>query len=473
MKSVKSFFLLVGVLTVILIVFFFRINSDGVFVGGSGGGRHGHSHNSVKVVNMNVFSDALREVLKKSPDSIEKILTKVSELTQGNRPDSATSVEIQNGSGSKSDKYVILNEDNKNENKNGGDIKNHVDDGGVKETANKHEKLNKEAEKGKVAVDNSDNNKQKQQLVDANASEDGKAVIAKKESKEDASSPDTNKKPLCSEQGSKLVGSLFIDQSIPKDMAAVEKDLSVEYGGTVEKGGRWEPTTCTPRKKVAVIIPYRKRFEQLKIFLRHLHPFLQRQELLYRIVVVEQLHEDPFNRAALFNIGFTEALKLNSGFDCFIFTDVDLLPENDHNYYGCPNSPRHMSNAVDKFNYKLPYASIFGGVGAFTKSDFETINGFSNMFWGWGGEDDDLYARITKKGFKLRRPPLQIGRYTMIRIHHFQSSKADPNRMNLLRNSGQRMEGDGLNTLKYNVEKVDELPLVTFVRVQLKRNMYV
>ena len=33
-------------------------------------------------------------------------------------------------------------------------------------------------------------------------------------------------------------------------MAAVEKDLSVEYGGTVEKGGRWEPTTCTPRKKV-------------------------------------------------------------------------------------------------------------------------------------------------------------------------------------------------------------------------------
>ena len=204
MKSVKSFFLLVGVLTVVLIVFFFRINSDGVFVGGSGGGRHGHSHNSVKVVNMNVFSDALREVLKKSPDSIEKILTKVSELTQGNRPDSATSVEIQNGSGSKSDKYVILNEDNKNENKNGGDIKNHVDDGGVKETANKHEKLNKEAEKGKVAVDNSDNNKQKQQLVDANASEDGKAVIAKKESKEDASSPDTNKKPLCSEQGSKL-----------------------------------------------------------------------------------------------------------------------------------------------------------------------------------------------------------------------------------------------------------------------------
>ena len=46
------------------------------------------------------------------------------------------------------------------------------------------------------------------------------------------------------------MGALFIDQSIPKDMKAVEKDLSVQYGGTVEKGGHWAPTTCVPRKKV-------------------------------------------------------------------------------------------------------------------------------------------------------------------------------------------------------------------------------
>ncbi|XP_066924327.1 beta-1,4-galactosyltransferase 2-like [Clytia hemisphaerica] len=278
--------------------------------------------------------------------------------------------------------------------------------------------------------------------------------------------------PDCSDKGSKLVGPLFIDQSIPKDMEAVEKDLSVDFGGTVEKGGKWAPTTCKPKHKVAIIIPYRKRFEQLKIFLRHMHPFLQRQELLYQIFVVEQLKNDPFNRAGLFNVGFVESLKMNKGFDCFIFTDVDLLPEDDHNYYGCPTSPRHMSVAVDKFNYRLPYATIFGGVGAFTKEDFQRINGFSNMFWGWGGEDDDLYTRITKVGFKLTRPSLKRGRYTMIRIHHFQSSKADPNRMNLLRNSAQRMSADGLNTLKYKLDKVDQQPLVTFVKIELKRSMY-
>ena len=43
---------------------------------------------------------------------------------------------------------------------------------------------------------------------------------------------------------------------------------------------------------------------------------------------------------------------------------------------------------------RLPYATIFGGVGAFTRDNFEELNGFSNLFFGWGGEDDDLYKRL-------------------------------------------------------------------------------
>ena len=41
----------------------------------------------------------------------------------------------------------------------------------------------------------------------------------------------------------------------------------------------------------------------------------------------------------------------------------------------------------------LPYPDIFGGAGSFTRKHFELINGFSNEFWGWGGEDDDLFER--------------------------------------------------------------------------------
>ena len=43
--------------------------------------------------------------------------------------------------------------------------------------------------------------------------------------------------------------------------------------------------------------------------------------------------------------------------------------------------------------FRVPYPTIFGGVGAFWKQHFVGINGMSNSFWGWGGEDDDLYDR--------------------------------------------------------------------------------
>lgn len=53
----------------------------------------------------------------------------------------------------------------------------------------------------------------------------------------------------------------------------------------------------------------------------------------------------------LMNVGYVEALKERI-FDCFIFHDVDLLPEDDRNLYTCPEQPRHMSVAVDKFKYR-------------------------------------------------------------------------------------------------------------------------
>ena len=61
--------------------------------------------------------------------------------------------------------------------------------------------------------------------------------------------------------------------------------------------------------------------------------------------------DGPFNRAMLMNVGFIEALKLYS-YDCFIFHDVDLIPEDDRNLYTCSEQPRHMSVAVDVLEYK-------------------------------------------------------------------------------------------------------------------------
>lgn len=42
----------------------------------------------------------------------------------------------------------------------------------------------------------------------------------------------------------------------------------------------------------------------------------------------------------------------------------------------------------------LPYCEFFGGVSGLTVEQFHKINGFPNAFWGWGGEDDDLWNRL-------------------------------------------------------------------------------
>ena len=66
----------------------------------------------------------------------------------------------------------------------------------------------------------------------------------------------------------------------------------------------------------------------------------------------------PFNRAMLFNVGFKEAMK-DRAWDCVIFHDVDHLPENDRNYYGCGEMPRHFAAKLDKYMYLCVLLLLF------------------------------------------------------------------------------------------------------------------
>ena len=62
-------------------------------------------------------------------------------------------------------------------------------------------------------------------------------------------------------------------------------------------GGHFIPTKCVARYRVAIIIPYRERKSHLAIWLKHMHPFLQKQQLDYTIFVVEQAGEKIKTRA--------------------------------------------------------------------------------------------------------------------------------------------------------------------------------
>ncbi|EEC09359.1 conserved hypothetical protein [Ixodes scapularis] len=116
-------------------------------------------------------------------------------------------------------------------------------------------------------------------------------------------------------------------------------------------GGRFKPKDCLARHRVAILIPYRDREDHLRVFLYNMHQMLPRQQIDYGIFVIEEAGQAKFNRAKLFNVGYLEALALYD-YDCFIFHDVDLIPEDDRNLYTCPEQPRHMSVAIDTMQYR-------------------------------------------------------------------------------------------------------------------------
>ncbi|KAI8126998.1 hypothetical protein FF38_08662 [Lucilia cuprina] len=240
--------------------------------------------------------------------------------------------------------------------------------------------------------------------------------------------------------------------------------VDAQLGPLLEPGGAFKPKDCIARHHVAIVVPFRDRYAHLSIFLRNIHPFLMQQHIAYRIFIVEQTNGKPFNRAALMNIGFLEAMKLYK-WDCFIFHDVDLLPLDNRNLYNCPRQPRHMSVAIDKFNYKLPYRTIFGGVSAMTREHFLTVNGFSNSYFGWGGEDDDMSNRLRNANLFIARYPINIARYMMLK---HQKEKANPKRYENLVNGINKIGNDGLNSIKYDIYSYKSYPTFSWYYAELK-----
>jgi len=232
-------------------------------------------------------------------------------------------------------------------------------------------------------------------------------------------------------------------------------------------GGHGQPEDCKARHRVAIIVPYRDRDLHLRQLLLNLHPFLKKQQLDYAIFVVEQIGNQTFNRGKLMNVGFREASKLYD-WQCYIYHDVDLLPEDDRNIYSCPIQPRHMSVAIDKFGYRLPYGNIFGGVSATSKYHFQKMNGFSNDYWGWGGEDDDFSSRVSLAGLSVSRYPHMIARYKhMVKYGADVTNPINKCRFQLMKHTRQRWHRDGLSNLKYDIESITFEPLFTHIKVDL------
>ena len=148
-------------------------------------------------------------------------------------------------------------------------------------------------------------------------------------------------------------------QEPPKEFSLLNKSI---YHSKILFGGHYHPETCVARHKVAIIVPYRNRWDILGRFLFHTHTILQRQQIDYRIYICEQAFNKTFNKGIVMNACFKEILKFQPDTRCFIMHDVDLLLIDDRNMYTCPRYPRHLSVSIDKFHFYLPYAELVGGV---------------------------------------------------------------------------------------------------------------
>jgi len=95
---------------------------------------------------------------------------------------------------------------------------------------------------------------------------------------------------------------------------------------------------------------------------------------------------------------------------------VDLIPENDGNFYSCePTHPKHTTIRIRQLSntrgYTRYYEFLIGGVLLLTLDMYKAVNGFSNLYWGWGGEDDDLSLRLIQRRMCVVRPSYDSATY--------------------------------------------------------------
>jgi len=211
-------------------------------------------------------------------------------------------------------------------------------------------------------------------------------------------------------------------------------------------------------KKLSVVVPYRDREEHLKQFVPYMEEWLNDEEIPFEIIIVNQADGKGFNRAKLLNVGFKETENC----DYHVFHDVDMLPtDSDYDY---TDGPTHLASQAEQFGYKLPYDGYFGGVTIFDKPSFLKINGYSNDYWGWGAEDDDVLYRCSIMEIPIYRKQCKYRSLDHERnIEHAPYMK-NIDRLNTFINNASKesIMNDGLSNLSYN--KIEDKMITEYTR---------
>ena len=115
---------------------------------------------------------------------------------------------------------------------------------------------------------------------------------------------------------------------------------------------------------------------------------------------------------------------------------------------------------MNEFRYNLPYPEMTGGALSIRSDQFAAINGFSNQFYGWGGEDDEFHRRLARRGLHPLRLAPEQARYVSL-PHRKQSSRALVDMDTIVQ------EQDGIKTLNFSIDSLQLLPQYTLLQVVL------
>ena len=112
------------------------------------------------------------------------------------------------------------------------------------------------------------------------------------------------------------------------------------------------------------------------------------------------------------------------------------------------------------------YPTFLGGVTMFTREQLEKMNGASNSFVGWGGEDDDMWRRIHMAKMKVELAPFDKGKF--YESNHKHERNLNPERFKLLsrKNQDKIMLEDGLRQVWYTL--IERRDYKTFVWLLLE-----
>ncbi|XP_077296932.1 beta-1,4-galactosyltransferase 7 [Arctopsyche grandis] len=251
---------------------------------------------------------------------------------------------------------------------------------------------------------------------------------------------------------------------VPPDTCSCNVDEKRDFD-TIEN--TYLPTNS---HRLAVLVPFRDRFDELMIFAPYMNKYLRQQRINFDIYIVNQVDSFRFNRASLINVGF---LQTRHNHDYIAMHDVDLLPLNPNLHYGYPkHGPFHV--ASPNLHPRYHYPTFVGGILLVNRDHFELVDGMSNKYWGWGLEDDEFYVRLKEAKLEVSRP-INISTdqtNTFRHIHDRLHRKRDTAKCFNQREATKRRDRDtGLHNVEYTLASEQKLVIdgvsVTILNVQL------